>query len=130
MSAAPRFDPVPAAPFDGLDLLSTAVIVLDASARIVHVNQAAELLLSMSRKNLLGQSAERVIGDELQMQQLVTDASANAFGDRRQLMELKRFGREPVPVRVTATAQYGSSTPLVIEISEIEIPARSASEGH
>ena len=103
MSAAPRFDPVPpAAPFDGLDLLSTAVIVLDASARIVHVNQAAELLLSMSRKNLLGQSAERVIGDELQMQQLVTDASANAFGDRRQLMELKRFGREPVPVRVTA----------------------------
>jgi len=120
MSAAPRFDPLPAEPFDGLDLLSTAVIVVDTSARIVHVNQATELLLSMSRKNLLGQSAERVIGDELQMQQLVADARANAFGERRQLMELKRFGRTPVQVRVTATAQYGSSTPLVIEISEIE----------
>jgi two-component system nitrogen regulation sensor histidine kinase GlnL len=106
--------------FEGLDLLSTAVIVLDDGARIVHVNQAAELLLSGSRKNLLGQSAERVIGDELQMRQLVADARANRFGDRGQIMELKRLGREPLAVRVTATAQYGSSTPLVLEISEIE----------
>jgi two-component system, NtrC family, nitrogen regulation sensor histidine kinase GlnL len=120
MSAVARPDPVVETQFDGLDLLSTAVIVLDPSARIVHANQSAELLLSMSRKNLLGQSAERVIGDELQMQQLVADARANMFGERRQVLELKRLGREPVPVRVTATAQYGSSTPLVLEISEIE----------
>ena len=120
MSAVARFDPVVEAQFDGLDLLSTAVIVLDQAARIVHANQSAELLLSMSRKNLLGQSAERVIGDEMQMQQLVADARANVFGERRQVLEHKRLGREPVPVRVTATAQYGSSTPLVLEISEIE----------
>ena len=120
MSAVARFDPAVETQFDGLDLLSTAVIVLDQAARIVHANQSAELLLSMSRKNLLGQSAERVIGDELQMQQLVADARANVFGERRQVLELKRLGREPVPVRVTATAQYGSSTPLVLEISEIE----------
>jgi two-component system, NtrC family, nitrogen regulation sensor histidine kinase GlnL len=106
--------------YAGLDLLSTAVIVLDDAARIIHVNQSAELLLGMSRKNLLAQSAERVIGDELQMQQLVADARANAFGERRQVLELKRYGGEPVPVRVTATAQYGSSAPLVLEISEIE----------
>jgi two-component system, NtrC family, nitrogen regulation sensor histidine kinase GlnL len=106
--------------FAGLDLLSTAVIVLDDAARIVHVNQSAELLLGMSRRNLLAQSAERVIGDELQMQQLVADARANAFGERRQVLELKRHGGEVVPVRVTATAQYGSSAPLVLEISEIE----------
>ena len=120
MSAVARLDPGVETQFDGLDLLSTAVIVLDQAARIVHANQSAELLLSMSRKNLLGQSAERVIGDELQMQQLVADARANVFGERRQVLELKRLGRDPVPVRVTATAQYGSSTPLVLEISEIE----------
>jgi two-component system, NtrC family, nitrogen regulation sensor histidine kinase GlnL len=120
MSLALRDDSATQAQFDGLDLLSTAVIVLGPAARIVHVNQAAELLLGMSRKNLLGQSAERVIGEELQMQQLVSDARANTFGERRQVLELKRFGRDPIPVRVTATAQYGSSTPLVLEISEIE----------
>ncbi len=106
--------------FAGLDLLSTAVIVLDGEARIIHVNQAAELLLGSSRKNLLGQSAERVIGNELQMQQLVADARANVFGERRQVLDLKRYGGESIPVRVTATAQYGSSAPLVLEISEIE----------
>jgi len=120
MTAAIHHDFVADSQFDGLDLLSTAVIVLGPTARIVHVNQAAELLLGVSRKNLLGQSAERVIGDELQMQQLVADARANAFGERRQVLELKRIGRDPVPVRVTATAQYGSSTPLVLEVSEIE----------
>lgn len=106
--------------FDGLDLLSTAVIVVDSAARIVHVNQAAELLLGTSRKNLLGQMVERVLGEELQMRQLVEDARANAFGERRRVLELKRFGRDPMPVRVTATSQYGSSTPLVLEIAEIE----------
>jgi two-component system nitrogen regulation sensor histidine kinase GlnL len=120
VSAVDRFDPALDPQFGGLDLLSTAVIVLDASACIVHVNQATELLLGISRKNLLGQSAERVIGDSMQMQQLVADARGNAFGERRQVLELKRLGRDPVPVRVTATAQYGSSTPLVLEISEIE----------
>ncbi|HTN49065.1 MAG TPA: nitrogen regulation protein NR(II) [Burkholderiaceae bacterium] len=120
MNAAAAFDPIASETFDGLDLLSTAVIVLDDGARIVHVNQAAELLLSVSRKNLLGQSAERFIGDELQLQRLVADARANAFGDRGQVMAIKRFGRDALPVRVTATAQYGSRTPLVLEISEIE----------
>jgi len=125
VSAYVPIEPAIGSSFEGLDLLSTAVLVLDASARIVHVNQAAELLLGISRKNLLGQSAERVIGDSLQMQELVADARNNAFGERRQVLELKRLGREPVPVRVTATAQYGSGTPLVLEISEIEQQLRS-----
>lgn len=106
--------------FEGLDLLATAVIVVDGATRIAHVNQAAELLLGTSRKNLLGQMVERVLGDELQMRQLVEDARVNAFGERRQMLELKRFGRDPLRVRVTATSQYGSSTPLVLEIAEIE----------
>ncbi len=54
MSALAHIEPVFDGQFDGLDLLSTAVIVLDAAARIVHVNQATELLLGSSRKNLLG----------------------------------------------------------------------------
>ncbi len=120
MSTVLAFAKAAEARFDGLDLLSTAVIVVDSAARIAHVNQAAELLLGTSRKNLLGQMVERVLGEELQMRQLVEDARDNVFGERRQVLELKRFGRDPLPVRVTATSQYGSSTPLVLEIAEIE----------
>jgi two-component system nitrogen regulation sensor histidine kinase GlnL len=109
-----------AARFDGLDLLSTAVLLLDSNARIVHVNQSAELLFETSRKTLVGQTVGRVLGDEAVIRQLVADAEANAFGQRRQIMELRRTGREPLPVQVTATAQLGEATPVVLEVSEIE----------
>jgi two-component system nitrogen regulation sensor histidine kinase GlnL len=109
-----------AAHYEGLDLLSTAVLLLDARARIVHVNQAAELLLDTSRKTLVGQPVGRVLGDETEIRQLVADAESNAFGQRKQLMELRRAGREALPVQVTATAQFGEPTPVVLEVSEIE----------
>jgi two-component system, NtrC family, nitrogen regulation sensor histidine kinase GlnL len=106
--------------YEGLDLLSTAVLLLDGEARIVHVNQAAELLFDTSRKTLIGQPGGRVLGDEAEIRQLVVEAQSNAFGQRKQIMELRRAGREPLPVQVTATAQYGDATPLVLEVSEIE----------
>ena len=106
--------------YDGLDLLSTAVVLVDANGRIAHVNQAAELLFDTSRKTLIGQLAGRVLGDDAEMRQLVTDAQANAFGQRNQLMELRRIGRDPLPVRVAATVQFGDLIPLVLEVTEIE----------
>jgi len=106
--------------YEGLDLLSTAVLLLDRKARIAHVNQAAELLFDTSRRTLVGQSVGRVLGDEAEIRQLVTDAESNAFGQRRQIMELRRTNREPLPVQVTATAQFGEPTPVVLEVTEIE----------
>jgi len=106
--------------YQGLDLLSTAVLLLDSDARVVHVNQSAELLFDTSRKTLVGQPVGRVLGDEAEIRQLVTEAESNAFGQRRQIMELRRSGREPLHVQVTATAQFGEATPVVLEVSEIE----------
>ena len=120
MSAADLPLPHCVARYDGLDLLSTAVLLLDGGSRIVHVNQAAELLFDTSRKTLVGQPGGRMLGDDAEIRQLVADAETNAFGQRKQIMELRRTGREPLPVQVTATAQYGDSTPLVLEVSEIE----------
>ena len=120
MSAVESRVSPPVSHYGGLDLLSTAVLLLDANARIVHVNQAAELLFETSRRTLIGQPGGRVVGDEADIRQLVVDAESNAFGQRRQIMELRRAGREPLPVQVTATAQYDEATPVVLEISEIE----------
>jgi two-component system nitrogen regulation sensor histidine kinase GlnL len=107
-------------PYDGLDLLSTAVLLVDSSGRIAHVNQAAELLFDTSRKTLIGQLAGRVLGSDPEMQQLVCDARANAFGQRKQIMELRRVGRDPLPVRVIAAVQFVDDIPLVLEVTEIE----------
>ncbi|MDY0309610.1 MAG: histidine kinase dimerization/phospho-acceptor domain-containing protein [Castellaniella sp.] len=43
---------------DALDLLRTAVLLLDESCRIRHANGAAEELLGQSRRQLLGQPAQ------------------------------------------------------------------------
>ncbi len=106
--------------YDGLDLLSTAVMLVDVDGRIAHVNQAAELLFDTSRKTLIGQLAGRVLGDAAEMRQLVTDGQANAFGQRNQIMEMRRIGRDPLSVRVAATVQFGEVIPLVLEVTEIE----------
>src|SRR4029450_7507315 len=79
-------------PYDGLDLLSTAVLLVDSSGRIAHVNQSAELLFDTSRKTLIGQLAGRVLGDDAEMRQLVSDARANAFGQCKQSMARRRRG--------------------------------------
>lgn len=120
MNAAELLAFSPTAQYDGLDLLSTAVLLVNDGGRIAHVNQSAELLLDTSRKTLVGQLVGRVLGDDVEIRQLVTDAEANAFGQRKQIMELRRVGRDPLPVRVVATAQLGDEIPLVLEVSEIE----------
>jgi len=111
--------PAPQYEYGGLDLLSTAVLLVDCAGRIAHVNQSAELLFDTSRKTLIGQLAGRVLGDDAEMQHLVIDAQANAFGQRDQIMELCRIGSDPMPVRVAATVQFGETIPLVLEVTEI-----------
>lgn len=113
---APVFEPR----FAGLELLSTAVFLLDEAARIVFANQAAELLTGASRKTLAGQPMSRWLSESAEVETLVAEARANAFGERRQIAELRRPLRDPLPVQVIATAQFGDRTPLVLEITEIE----------
>ena len=120
MNAAELLQLAHAPRYDGLDLLSTAVLLVDGNRRIAHVNQSAELLLDASRKTLIGQLVGRVLGDDAGIRQLVTDAAANAFGQRKQIMELRRTGRDALHVSVVATAQFGDEIPLVLEVSEIE----------
>ncbi|MEF9995827.1 MAG: nitrogen regulation protein NR(II) [Burkholderiaceae bacterium] len=112
--------PVSGGRYDGLDLLSTAVLVLDGEACIVYANQAAELLTGVSRKNLIAHPAARLVGAAGEIEQLVADAQANAFGQRKQIAELRRPLRDSLLVQVIATAQFGDVTPLVLEITEIE----------
>ena len=106
--------------YEGLDLLSTAVLVLDARACIVYANQSAELLLDASRRNLQGQPASRVLGEPGEIERLARDAAANLFSQRRTTISLRLALREPVLVQLTATSQFEEATPLILELSEIE----------
>jgi two-component system, NtrC family, nitrogen regulation sensor histidine kinase GlnL len=106
--------------YGGLELLSTAVMVIDADARVAFANQSAEHLFEVSRRILVGQLVARLFTDEVIIDRLLAAARANDLGQRRQLLELRRPLREPLPVQATATALYDENTPLVLELIEIE----------
>jgi two-component system, NtrC family, nitrogen regulation sensor histidine kinase GlnL len=115
-SPAPETAPA----YAGLELLSTAVLVIDADGRVCWVNQSAEAMLELSRRILQGQLARGLFADPQVIDRLLDESSARAFGMRRQLMLLRRPLREALQVQVIATALYLDETPLLLELSQIE----------
>lgn len=122
--------PEQTARYAGLELLSTAVMVIDADARVVFANQSAEHLFEVSRRILVGQLVPRLFTDESVIDRMLTAARANDLGQRRQLLELRRPLREPLPVQATASALYDESTPLILEMIEIEQQLKVSREEH
>ena len=49
--------------FSGLDLLSSAVVLVDAGLIIRHVNPAAENLFAVSSRQMLGHPLMRLVGE-------------------------------------------------------------------
>jgi two-component system nitrogen regulation sensor histidine kinase GlnL len=105
--------------YQGFDLLSTAVLVVDEDARVAFANQAAEQLFGASRKNLVGQKAARMFAQDGVVELLLDQARANELGEQRQLAELRRPTHEPLSVQVTATALMAPESPLLMELTEI-----------
>jgi two-component system, NtrC family, nitrogen regulation sensor histidine kinase GlnL len=125
-----RPSPEQVARYAGLELLSTAVMVIDADARVAFANQAAEQMFEVSRRILIGQLVARLFTDETVIDRMLAAARANDLGQRRQLLELRRPLREPLPVQATATASYDEATPLILELIEIERQLKVSREEH
>lgn len=102
----------------GLDLLASAVLILDTDGRIVYANAAAESLLENSFKVLHQQRfAELFIhGDKLA--QIVAQARLHQFDEKREDLVLERPGRVPLQVNMTVTPLEDPDNPVLIELRE------------
>ncbi len=103
---------------DGLDLLSSAVIVLDAGSRITYANAAAEILLESSAKALTGQKLDQLFFNGGRLAEIFQEAVQHRFADKRLDLTLERVGREPLQVHVIVTALDNPDTPVLIELRE------------
>jgi two-component system nitrogen regulation sensor histidine kinase GlnL len=110
----------PVAGYAGLDLLATAVLIVDAAGSIGYANEAAEVLLETSRRHLVGHSAQRLFGDEHQFERLKAAAGAGDVGQLRHVVELRRHLREPVLVQVLVSALGADDGGMLLEMIEIE----------
>lgn len=102
----------------GLDLLASAVIILDADGHITYVNAAAENLLETSSRALLQHGLIEVFQNGADLVGVFHQALLHQFADKRLDLTLERAGREPLQVHVTVTALDDPKTPVLIEFRE------------
>ena len=108
-------EPAPAA-LAGLDLLASAVLLVDPDGQILYVNAAAENLLESSRKALLRQHLGALFTNADELAHLCEQAVAHKYADLRQDLTLERGGREPLHVHTVVSV--GADDTVIIELRE------------
>jgi two-component system nitrogen regulation sensor histidine kinase GlnL len=100
----------------GLDLLASAVLLLDDGGRIVYANAAAENLLENSLKALSRQSLSGLFLNADELLNQCEQALAHKYADIRQDLMLERSGREPLHVHSIVSALERGG--MLIELRE------------
>ena len=100
----------------GLELLTAAVLIVDADGFIRYANAAAENLLETSLKAMSRQRLTALFCDADELANLCAQALAHQYADLRQDLTLERSGREPLHVHsiVSATGEAD----VLIELRE------------
>lgn len=81
------------AALNGLDLLATAVVVVDDKQAVLHMNPAAENLFEASITNVAGLTLERLFGDNAVLAAAISYAHANNCSYTEHELELGINGR-------------------------------------
>lgn len=102
----------------GLDLLTSAVIVLDADGGVLYANPSAESLLGSSVKALTEQNLADLFDNGEELLTMFHQAVNHQFEDKRQDLRLERHGRESLHVHCVVTALDNPDTPVLIELRE------------
>lgn len=115
--------------FTGLDALSTAVVLLDLEQVVQYVNPAAENLLAISAKNIVGTTLDKVTTDPELMSNAVNYASANNCSYTQHELRLATPGHAALEVSCTVTpVEIPELTGFLIELSPLQQQLRIARE--
>lgn len=76
--------------FSGLDLLSSSVLVLDGDLRLCYLNSAAENLLAVSSRSVLGASLGAIVHASPSLHEALDQALSHGWGYTGQGVEVRR----------------------------------------
>jgi len=102
----------------GLDLLASAVLVLDRQARIAYANAAAESLLESSFKVLNQQRLPDLFINGKKLTSILDQARQHQFDQKREDLLLERLGKSPLQVNVIVTVLDDPNNPVLLELRE------------
>lgn len=126
--------PFPVAPDDlpdvysGLELLATAVLLLDAGLEVCYANPAAENLFEMSRRQLLGNTVRALFGDAPPLLQAIDKALANGASYTEQELELGVNGKPRLHLACTVSVVESVDATLLLEFRHIDQQLKIARE--
>jgi two-component system nitrogen regulation sensor histidine kinase GlnL len=114
--------------FSGLDLLASAVVLVDDDYAIRYLNPAAENLVAASTKILAGHPLSDVINYSHGLQTALDEALANNWAYTGQNIELKRADGDSLQVNCTVTPVEAPGSGLLIEMWPIDQQLKASRE--
>jgi two-component system nitrogen regulation sensor histidine kinase GlnL len=114
--------------FAGLDLLATAVVVLDDDLVVRYANPAAENLLTAGAKSLIGQPFLSFFAERAVLERALEEARITHWDYSSQNVTYTRGGRVEVPLSCTVTRIDAFGLALLAELRPIEQQLRQARE--
>ena len=114
--------------FGGLDLLSSAVILLDAELVIHHVNPAAENLFAASAKQIVRHPLAELLGEPPGLSAALDNAVRNNWSYTGQNIRMLRPGAEPLQLDCTVTPVDAGPVRVLIEFRPIDQQLKTARE--
>ncbi len=116
------------AAYRGLELLATAVVLLDQALSICYANPAAENLFELSRRQLVGQSAASVFGEAVALFQAIDKALANGASYTEQELELGIAAKPRLHLSCTVSVIDTQEAALLLEFRHIDQQLKIARE--
>ena len=116
------------APYPGLELLATAVLLLDAGLGVCYANPAAENLFEVSRRQLLGNSARSLFGDAPTLFHAIEKALSTGASYTEQELELGINGKPRLHLSCTVSVIEAYGATLLLEFRHIDQQLKIARE--
>ena len=114
--------------FAGLELLATAVLVLDERFVVRYANPAAESLLDTGVRSMIGQTFPALFGEKAEIEHALAEALSTHWDYTAQVVTYERPGRESLPLSCVVARIDPAGLPLLVELRPIEQQLRMARE--
>ncbi|MDD5298299.1 MAG: nitrogen regulation protein NR(II) [Rhodocyclaceae bacterium] len=121
----------PAAPhpaFSGLDLLSSAVVLLDGGLIVQYINPAGENLFAVGAKQVCGRSLVQLLGEPPVLSVALENALKNNWSYTGHNITVQRPGAEKLSVDCTVTPVEDRNTRVLLEFRPIDQQLKVARE--
>jgi two-component system nitrogen regulation sensor histidine kinase GlnL len=118
----------PKSAFSGLELLATAVLLLDHARRVTYANPAAENLFELSKKHLVGHRPEQIFTEASGLSAAIDKAVRGGATYTEQELELAVNGKARLHLTCTVSPLDTRDAALLLEFRHIDQQLKIARE--